>query len=64
MFGRQKKPSESHIEVSVPPALYDSLQQQGLDHSEYLGSIIGAVLSAALGAGRGHNGHVEVSLSS
>jgi hypothetical protein len=40
------------------------LQEEGVDHSEYFVSIVGAVLSAALGPGRGHDGHVEISFSS
>jgi hypothetical protein len=63
VFGRQPHPKEAHVELSVPPALYESLQEEGIDISEYIPSLLGAILSAAVGAGRGHGGKVEISFS-
>lgn len=64
MFGLRQFPKEAHVELTVPPALMESLQQEGIDISEYLPSLLGAILSAAVGAGRGHAGQVEISFSS
>ena len=64
MFGRRHIPNEAHVELNVSPELYESLKTDGIDISELLPTLLGAILSAAAGAGRGHAGQVEISFSS
>lgn len=61
MFGRAHIPSETHVELTVPPHLYESLQDEGVDIADLMPSLLAAILSAAVGAGRG--GAVEVSVT-
>lgn len=63
MFGRRRIPREAHVELNVSPDLYESLQSDGVDIADLLPTLLGAILSAAAGAGRGHAGQVEISFS-
>lgn len=63
MFGSRHTPRQAHVELAVPPALYESLSREGVDISEFVPSVLAAILSVAIGAGRGNIGNVEISFS-
>ena len=64
MFGTNRPtPAETHVELVVPPAVYESLQKGGVDISEHIPSLLAVILSAALGSSRGSARQVEISLS-